>query len=69
MQLICSYHVKGPRPLERAPYGAALVGDPDEVVEKIVRYSKALGDLANSLEISLQYWTNIRPQLQPYCGR
>jgi alkanesulfonate monooxygenase SsuD/methylene tetrahydromethanopterin reductase-like flavin-dependent oxidoreductase (luciferase family) len=69
MQLICAYHVKGPRPSERGPYGATLVGDPDEVVEKIVRYSKVLGDLANSLEISLQYWSNIRPQSQPYCGR
>jgi hypothetical protein len=43
MQLICAYHINGPLPSERGPYGAPLVGDPDEVVEKIVRYSKALG--------------------------
>jgi alkanesulfonate monooxygenase SsuD/methylene tetrahydromethanopterin reductase-like flavin-dependent oxidoreductase (luciferase family) len=27
---------------QRGPQGALLVGDPDEVVEKIVRHSKAL---------------------------
>jgi hypothetical protein len=26
------------------PYGALLVGDPDEVVKKIVRHCKSLGD-------------------------
>jgi alkanesulfonate monooxygenase SsuD/methylene tetrahydromethanopterin reductase-like flavin-dependent oxidoreductase (luciferase family) len=31
---------------QRRPYGAPLVGDPDEVVEKIVRYSKALGGIS-----------------------
>jgi hypothetical protein len=51
MQLICAYHVKRPRPSERGAYGAPLVGDPDEVVEKIVRYSKALGGI---LRISFQ---------------
>jgi hypothetical protein len=52
MQLICAYHIKGPRPSERGPYGAQVVGDPDEVVEKIVRYSKALG--GGILRISFQ---------------
>jgi alkanesulfonate monooxygenase SsuD/methylene tetrahydromethanopterin reductase-like flavin-dependent oxidoreductase (luciferase family) len=31
---------------QRGPYGALLVGDPDEVVEKIVRHSKALGGIS-----------------------
>jgi probable LLM family oxidoreductase len=31
---------------QRGPLGALLVGDPEEVVEKIVRHSKALGGLS-----------------------
>jgi len=31
---------------QRGPEGALLVGDPDEVVEKIVRHSKALGGIS-----------------------
>jgi alkanesulfonate monooxygenase SsuD/methylene tetrahydromethanopterin reductase-like flavin-dependent oxidoreductase (luciferase family) len=31
---------------QRGPYGALLVGDPDEVVKKIVRHSRALGGLS-----------------------
>jgi probable LLM family oxidoreductase len=31
---------------QRAPEGALLVGDPDEVVEKIIRHSKALGGIS-----------------------
>jgi alkanesulfonate monooxygenase SsuD/methylene tetrahydromethanopterin reductase-like flavin-dependent oxidoreductase (luciferase family) len=31
---------------QRGPYGALLVGDPDEVVEKIVRHSEALGGIS-----------------------
>ena len=31
---------------QRGRYGALLVGDPDEVVEKIVRHSKALGGIS-----------------------
>jgi probable LLM family oxidoreductase len=31
---------------QRGPYGALLIGDPDEVVEKIVRHSKALGGIS-----------------------
>jgi alkanesulfonate monooxygenase SsuD/methylene tetrahydromethanopterin reductase-like flavin-dependent oxidoreductase (luciferase family) len=31
---------------QRGPEGALLVGDPDEVVEKIVRYSKTLGGIS-----------------------
>jgi probable LLM family oxidoreductase len=31
---------------QRGPYGALLIGDPDEVVKKIVRHSKALGGIS-----------------------
>jgi probable LLM family oxidoreductase len=31
---------------QRGPQGALLVGGPDEVVEKIIRHSKALGDIS-----------------------
>jgi alkanesulfonate monooxygenase SsuD/methylene tetrahydromethanopterin reductase-like flavin-dependent oxidoreductase (luciferase family) len=31
---------------QRGPQGALLVGDPDDVVEKIVRHSKALGGIS-----------------------
>ncbi len=31
---------------QRGPQGALLIGDPDEVVEKIVRHSKALGGIS-----------------------
>ena len=31
---------------QRGPYGALLVGDPDEVAEKIARHSEALGGLS-----------------------
>src|SRR5918992_1294080 len=31
---------------QRGPQGALLVGDPDEVVEKIIRHSKALGGIS-----------------------
>jgi alkanesulfonate monooxygenase SsuD/methylene tetrahydromethanopterin reductase-like flavin-dependent oxidoreductase (luciferase family) len=31
---------------QRGPHGALLIGDPDEVVEKIVRHSKALGGIS-----------------------
>lgn len=34
---------------QRGPQGALLIGDPDEVVKKIVRDSKALGDIPGSL--------------------
>jgi probable LLM family oxidoreductase len=31
---------------QRGPYGALLIGDPDEVVKKLVRHSKALGGIS-----------------------
>jgi probable LLM family oxidoreductase len=31
---------------QRGPYGALLIGEPDEVVEKIVRHSEALGGIS-----------------------
>jgi hypothetical protein len=31
---------------QRGPQGALVIGDPDEVVEKIVRHSKALGGIS-----------------------
>jgi alkanesulfonate monooxygenase SsuD/methylene tetrahydromethanopterin reductase-like flavin-dependent oxidoreductase (luciferase family) len=31
---------------QRGPQGALLVGDPDEVVEKIIRHSQVLGDIS-----------------------
>jgi alkanesulfonate monooxygenase SsuD/methylene tetrahydromethanopterin reductase-like flavin-dependent oxidoreductase (luciferase family) len=31
---------------QRGPEGALIIGDPDEVVEKIVRHSKALGGIS-----------------------
>lgn len=31
---------------QRGPHGALIIGDPDEVVEKIVRHSKALGGIS-----------------------
>src|SRR6266550_4560315 len=31
---------------QRGPYGALLIGDPDEVVDKIVRHSEALGGIS-----------------------
>jgi alkanesulfonate monooxygenase SsuD/methylene tetrahydromethanopterin reductase-like flavin-dependent oxidoreductase (luciferase family) len=31
---------------QRGPQGALLIGDPGEVVEKIVRHSKALGGIS-----------------------
>jgi alkanesulfonate monooxygenase SsuD/methylene tetrahydromethanopterin reductase-like flavin-dependent oxidoreductase (luciferase family) len=31
---------------QRGPQGALLIGEPDEVVEKIVRHSKALGGIS-----------------------
>ncbi|HEX9483143.1 MAG TPA: LLM class flavin-dependent oxidoreductase, partial [Gemmatimonadaceae bacterium] len=31
---------------QRGPYGALLIGDPDEVAEKIVRHSEALGGVS-----------------------
>jgi len=31
---------------QRGPQGALLVGDPDEVVEKIIRHSQALGGIS-----------------------
>jgi alkanesulfonate monooxygenase SsuD/methylene tetrahydromethanopterin reductase-like flavin-dependent oxidoreductase (luciferase family) len=31
---------------QRGPQGALMIGDPDEVVEKIVRHSKALGGIS-----------------------
>jgi alkanesulfonate monooxygenase SsuD/methylene tetrahydromethanopterin reductase-like flavin-dependent oxidoreductase (luciferase family) len=31
---------------QRGPQGALLVGDPDEVIEKITRHSKALGGIS-----------------------
>jgi alkanesulfonate monooxygenase SsuD/methylene tetrahydromethanopterin reductase-like flavin-dependent oxidoreductase (luciferase family) len=31
---------------QRGPRGALIIGDPDEVVEKIVRHSKALGGIS-----------------------
>jgi alkanesulfonate monooxygenase SsuD/methylene tetrahydromethanopterin reductase-like flavin-dependent oxidoreductase (luciferase family) len=31
---------------QRGPQGALLIGDPDEVVEKIIRHSKALGGIS-----------------------
>lgn len=30
---------------QRGPQGALIIGDPDEVVEKIIRHSKALGGI------------------------
>ena len=30
----------------RSPEGALIIGDPDEVVEKIIRHSKALGGIS-----------------------
>ena len=32
--------------VQRGPEGALLIGDPDEVVEKIVRYNEALGGIS-----------------------
>ena len=32
--------------VQRGPQGALLIGDPDEVVKKIVRHSKALGGIS-----------------------
>ena len=34
---------------QRGPQGALLVGNPDEVAEKIIRHSKALGGISRSL--------------------
>ena len=31
---------------QRGPYGALLVGDPEEVIDKIIRHSKSLGGLS-----------------------
>ena len=31
---------------QRGPEGALLVGDPDEIVEKIIRHSKSLGGIS-----------------------
>jgi alkanesulfonate monooxygenase SsuD/methylene tetrahydromethanopterin reductase-like flavin-dependent oxidoreductase (luciferase family) len=31
---------------QRGPYGAYLVGSPDEVAEKIIRHSEALGGIS-----------------------
>src|SRR5437867_10840317 len=31
---------------QRGPQGALIIGDPDEVVEKIIRHSKALGGIS-----------------------
>ncbi|HEX6280605.1 MAG TPA: LLM class flavin-dependent oxidoreductase [Nitrososphaera sp.] len=31
---------------QRGPYGALIIGDPDDVVEKIARHSKALGGIS-----------------------
>jgi alkanesulfonate monooxygenase SsuD/methylene tetrahydromethanopterin reductase-like flavin-dependent oxidoreductase (luciferase family) len=31
---------------QRGPQGALLIGDPDEVVKKIIRHSKALGGIS-----------------------
>jgi alkanesulfonate monooxygenase SsuD/methylene tetrahydromethanopterin reductase-like flavin-dependent oxidoreductase (luciferase family) len=31
---------------QRGPQGALLIGDPDEVVDKIVRHSKTLGGIS-----------------------
>ena len=31
---------------QRGPLGALLIGDPDEVVEKIIRHSKMLGGIS-----------------------
>ena len=31
---------------QRGPYGALLIGEPDEVVEKIIRHSEALGGIS-----------------------
>jgi alkanesulfonate monooxygenase SsuD/methylene tetrahydromethanopterin reductase-like flavin-dependent oxidoreductase (luciferase family) len=31
---------------QRGPQGALLVGDPDEIVEKIVRHSEVLGGIS-----------------------
>jgi alkanesulfonate monooxygenase SsuD/methylene tetrahydromethanopterin reductase-like flavin-dependent oxidoreductase (luciferase family) len=31
---------------QRGPYGALLIGSPDEVVEKIIRHSEALGGIS-----------------------
>jgi alkanesulfonate monooxygenase SsuD/methylene tetrahydromethanopterin reductase-like flavin-dependent oxidoreductase (luciferase family) len=32
---------------QRSPQGALLVGNPEEVVEKIIEHSKALGDISH----------------------
>ena len=32
--------------MQRGPQGALIIGDPDEVVEKIIRHSKALGGIS-----------------------
>jgi alkanesulfonate monooxygenase SsuD/methylene tetrahydromethanopterin reductase-like flavin-dependent oxidoreductase (luciferase family) len=31
---------------QRGPQGALIIGDPDEVVEKIIRHSRALGGIS-----------------------
>jgi alkanesulfonate monooxygenase SsuD/methylene tetrahydromethanopterin reductase-like flavin-dependent oxidoreductase (luciferase family) len=31
---------------QRGPYGALLVGDPEEVIDKIIRHSKSLGGIS-----------------------
>jgi alkanesulfonate monooxygenase SsuD/methylene tetrahydromethanopterin reductase-like flavin-dependent oxidoreductase (luciferase family) len=31
---------------QRGPQGALFIGDPDEIVDKIIRHSKALGDIS-----------------------
>ena len=31
---------------QRGPLGALIIGDPDEVVKKIIRHSKALGGIS-----------------------
>ena len=31
---------------QRGPQGALIIGDPDEVVKKIIRHSKALGGIS-----------------------
>jgi len=31
---------------QRGPYGALLIGEPPEVVEKIIRHSEALGGIS-----------------------
>jgi hypothetical protein len=32
--------------VQRGPQGALIIGDPDEVVKKIIRHSKALGGIS-----------------------